>query len=942
MSGGLTVGMTADLHNPSSDDSAATGDVIIVDGNTTGDLTLSNVRIHAVSESPLYVDPSAQLTLKLSGSNELKVLTRPGTDNPLIAALRFPDAITGSLEICLADGLSNDSDGKLTVEGGLDGGAGIGGGNGHTSGGESGNNISITSGTIAATAHGSCAAIGGGNFGGASNITITGGDVTATGGTGIGGAHTGDASNITITGNARVTATGRSGSGIGGGIYGSLSDLEISGSAEVTATSESNGTGIGAGNGNTLDDANASNIVIKNEAVVVARGAAWNAGIGAGANSTAMGIYIMDEASVTAVGGSNASGIGASYNGYAQNVTISGGCVSASAGDFTEAHLPQYYSSPSIIGSGTVVLSYGRPPSTVTITGGAFADASWSKKSVYGVTLGDGYAAAQNNDEGTKEEYPVRVYSSQAATLTLTPYSKNPVYSGTACETPSFTAAYGDKDATSTLAWRFRSTDDESAEWADGMPMDAGTYEIEASLPDNLVGSTYYEAATAFTTVTIDPAPLTVTANSAQASYGESAPSFSVTVTGWKASDESALLATLTGALSYSCDYAAGSPAGTYAVMPSWTGGAAPTDLSNYSVTLAPGSLVVGTVDPSITAIALDGEGAESDEFTYGEKLRVSATIAPSAPVSTQAAQANSAPGTASLWLGSTCLADGVAPTVAADGTYTFGFELDTTGKSLTVGTHVLTVRFDGDANMEAADASVTVTLAARTVRVTLTGDATKSYDGTNLLATGGEGTSLAAALTGTLDGDDVRVSASYRFDGADAGTCGVVATLSLLGDDAEWYDLERAEVATTVATGIVRATQAAPSGISVFHESAYQASDGRIAGLPSGSEWRAKGDGAWQATPASGTLEGLAPGTYEVRMAGDENHEPSDAVTIEVRAAQRSAGTGDADKGDADTGATREELAATGEPATLATCVMGLGVLLGGSGIALARRLRR
>ncbi len=686
--------------------------------------------------------------------------------------------------------------------------------------------------------------------------------------------------------------------------------------------------------------ADVDTIAISGNAEVVAQGGPRQPGIGSAQDGCARNITISDYATVSATGGINAAGIGGGLKGYAQNIVIRGGHVKASAGDFTES--TTWYTRGDAIGSGTQE-NGNIQASTVTITGGAFADASWDETTVYGVTLGESYAAAPNNEgEELSGTYPVRVYVRGAATVTVTPYAGSVEYAGMPVDAPSVSASRGTDDATGELTWRYRPSGDENAAWTSGMPKDVGTYEIEASLPAKLIGDTYYGATTDATTVTIDPAPLTVTANSAQASYGESAPSFSVTVTGWKASDESALLATLTGALSYSCDYAAGSPAGSYAVTPSWTGGAAPTDLSNYSVTLAPGSLVVGTVDPSMTAIALDGEGAESDEFTYGEKLRVSATIAPSAPVNTQATRANSAPGMASLWLGSTCLADGVAPTVAADGTYTFGFELDTTGKSLTVGTHVLTVRFDGDANMEAADASVTVTLAARTVRVTLTGDATKSYDGTDLLATGGEGTSLAAALTGTLDGDDVRVSASYRFDGADAGTCGVVATLSLLGDDAEWYDLERAEVATTVATGIVRATQAAPSGISASDESAYQASDGRIAGLPSGSEWRAKGDGAWQATPASGTLEGLAPGTYEVRMAGDENHEPSDAVTIEVRAAQRSAGTGDADKGDADTGATREELAATGEPATLATCVMGLGVLLGGSSIALARRLRR
>ena len=58
--------------------------------------------------------------------------------------------------------------------------------------------------------------------------------------------------------------------------------------------------------------------------------------------------------------------------------------------------------------------------------------------------------------------------------------------------------------------------------------------------------------------------------------------------------------------------------------------------------------------------------------------------------------------------------------------------------------------------------------------------------------------------------------------------------------------------------------------------------SDGALTGLPAGSEWRAAG-GAWAAAPASGTVEGLAPGSYEVRMAADRNHEASEAVTLTV-----------------------------------------------------------
>ena len=116
-----------------------------------------------------------------------------------------------------------DNNGKLEATGGY-GGAGIGGGQ-HSSASD----ITITGGTITARGSNNGAGIGGGAsdingpYCNGSNITISGGDVTAIGSvyaSGIGGGSIGSGSDITISG-GKVTAKGgdQGGAGIGGGIW---------------------------------------------------------------------------------------------------------------------------------------------------------------------------------------------------------------------------------------------------------------------------------------------------------------------------------------------------------------------------------------------------------------------------------------------------------------------------------------------------------------------------------------------------------------------------------------------------------------------------------------------------------------------------------------------------------------------------------------------------
>lgn len=114
-------------------------------------------------------------------------------------------------------------------------------------------NMVFSSGKVVAEGGLGGAGIGGGNNCGAKLISITGGEVIATGGgAGIGGGAGGGASNITISGGT-ITATGSGGAGIGSGSMASNRNksfadwISISGGTVTATSTYENGSGIGAG-----------------------------------------------------------------------------------------------------------------------------------------------------------------------------------------------------------------------------------------------------------------------------------------------------------------------------------------------------------------------------------------------------------------------------------------------------------------------------------------------------------------------------------------------------------------------------------------------------------------------------------------------------------------------------------------------------------------------
>ena len=263
----------------------------------TTDVTLENVHIETKSSwndsgsAPIEIKGNGDTNLELNGNN----IVLSGNKNH--AGIEKAD-VNGTGTLTIKDDVNDD--GKL-LAGGYEDSAGIGGGSYHD----------------------------GKSYGNTSNITITGGDITAVGGVygaGIGGGSDEDASNIRIEGNAHVAAFSNSGAGIGSGYFSNgNSDITITDHATVEAASLE-GCGIG---GSRLASGKAT-ITISGNASVKAEALDSAAAIGSEQSSAT--VNIEDNAAVTAVshGVAIGTGYGHEYNGGTSTViNITGGTVNA-------------------------------------------------------------------------------------------------------------------------------------------------------------------------------------------------------------------------------------------------------------------------------------------------------------------------------------------------------------------------------------------------------------------------------------------------------------------------------------------------------------------------------------------------------------------------------------------------------------------------------------
>ena len=269
-------------------------------------------------KAALSVQGNGNVEIELDGNNELK-------SGPHRAGLE-KNTSTSTGTLTLKD--DNQEAGSLTATGG-DWGAGIGNGGYYcNSDNRSGENITITGGTVNATGGWGGAGIGGGYYGSGKNITIKGGTVTATGGedgAGIGGGYY------------------YGGGYYGNGYYGNGENIKIT-DGTVNATGGWGGAGIGGGGGGA--GGNGKNITIIG-GTVTAGGGYRGAGIGGGISGSGEDITITG-GTVNADGGDNGAGIGGGATGSGSNVTVSGAAqVTATAGKSNG-----YYGAGATIGNG--------------------------------------------------------------------------------------------------------------------------------------------------------------------------------------------------------------------------------------------------------------------------------------------------------------------------------------------------------------------------------------------------------------------------------------------------------------------------------------------------------------------------------------------------------------------------------------------------------------
>lgn len=300
--------ITLTTKNEATDKTETTSNTVTIDAKegNTANVTLENVHIEVnTSEAKtgaVEIKGDGDTNLELNGDNTVLVENEWSEEH---AAIEKADKNgTGTLTIkddvndngTEKSGTDEDTTGKL-LAGGCHGAAAIGG--------------------------------GGGEFADTSKITITGGEITASGGSygaGIGGGSYGAGTNIRIEGNADVTAFGSSGAAIGAGYQSTRdSDITITDHATVDAASY-NGCGIGQG----LNAWGNATITISGNASVNAE--AFGSAAAIGNHYSSATVNIEDNADVTAVGLGVAigTGYGSDSNGGTSTViNITGGTVNA-------------------------------------------------------------------------------------------------------------------------------------------------------------------------------------------------------------------------------------------------------------------------------------------------------------------------------------------------------------------------------------------------------------------------------------------------------------------------------------------------------------------------------------------------------------------------------------------------------------------------------------
>ena len=321
----------------------------------------------------------------------------------------------------------------------------------------------------------------------------------------------------------------------------------------------------------------------------------------------------------------------------------------------------------------------------------------------------------------------------------------------------------------------------------------AGTVVVTASQAGN---SSYGAATPVPQTIIVNPAPLSVTVNSATRAYGAANPTFSGTPTGFVNGDTAvstglnysstataasqpgpytitASLANLTAAQNYllnvtngTLTVTTGANTITFAQLSPVTYGASPVTLNATSSSSLPVSFTVsGTATLNGTLLTLTGAGTVivtasqpgNTDYSAATPIQQSLTVNPATPTLTLTPSATSAVYGTSITLTAqmTGVSGGVLPggtvTLTLDGTpHTLTLANGTAiynGGSLATGQHTATASYSGDTNYQpvSSGASASFTITQGTLNISAN-NATKTYGTAN--------PSFSGSVTGQLTGD--------------------------------------------------------------------------------------------------------------------------------------------------------------------------------------------
>ena len=313
--------ITLTTKDETTGETKTTSNTVTIDAkeDNTANVTLKDVDIRVdtseAKSGAIEIKGDGDTNLELNGNNT--VLVENGWEEEHAAIEKADKYGKGTLTI--KDDKNNDGTAKDKDE------------NGNAAGGDTGK--------LLAGGYHESAAIGGGagkDLCDTSNITITGGEITAIGGNdggcgiGGGGRPGGTGKNICIKGNAHVTAAGAEGAAIGGGASGGNS-ITITDHAVVDAYGAW-GSAIGDGGLSNGWKSPATTITISGNATVKAEAVQHGSAIGAGQHGSSVGltINIEENANVTAIGSYDAPAIGNRYGkGGTTTINITGGTVNA-------------------------------------------------------------------------------------------------------------------------------------------------------------------------------------------------------------------------------------------------------------------------------------------------------------------------------------------------------------------------------------------------------------------------------------------------------------------------------------------------------------------------------------------------------------------------------------------------------------------------------------